>query len=128
MSDALGSVLVGDMDADFRASMINHLLLSGVADLDEVSTATEAADRLSRRSFDLIILDHDLFRIPEIRRHVERVRCEDHSSVIVLVDDDSVGERAWRLVRSDVVLCVGRSAARKILTSWAASAPPRSPR
>ena len=120
------SVFLADTDPDFRESMVNHLLLSGVSNLVEASNLDDTLESLSRGTFDLVIVDYDLYRIPEVRSTVERHHRTNHSGVIVVLDDDRTQE-SWELGRSELILCVIKSAARRVLARWAASSPPRQP-
>jgi DNA-binding NtrC family response regulator len=82
------SVLVVDSDTIFQESVINHLLIYGVNCFEVISSGQEAMERLSKKMFDVIIINFQLPDISGLQIAKEFKNRKPDSKIILVIDDD----------------------------------------
>ena len=108
------SILVADTDADFGESLVNNLLLLGVPTVRVAQNGTEVVTHLEQNSFDLVLVELDIFEQPETKSTLDRC-LHDHSTSIILMLDEDRTSLSQASKSGDFYLCTLKSSVRNML-------------
>jgi CheY-like chemotaxis protein len=84
------TILVVDADQAFRESMINLLLVCGVESFEIASNAEEAREKISKTSFDVILVDISMPHMNGLLFAQQLRKRMPETETILLIDDQQI--------------------------------------
>ncbi len=102
-------ILLAEPDPDFRESMLNHLLLSGYANVDLATSADDFRATLLSAPIDILLVDCTLYCDERVKRAVDEYHRGHGRRTILLLDDGDEPTIRRVLSNRDIYVCLLKS-------------------